>query len=219
MRVWDFLAAQRVDYFIANSNFISDRIKRYYNRTSKVIYPPVDTLNYPELEKMNYYIIVSRLRPYKKIDLAIRAFNRIRMNLVIVGDGEERKRLEKIAGKNIFFTGSVCEKTKKKLLAQARGFIHPQEEDFGISAVEAKAAGCPVIAYKSGGILETVIDKKTGWFFEEQTWQSLANAVIRFSRHKFDYSAIRKHAQAFSKERFRKELKFFIEQKYHENRN
>jgi len=214
LRMWDYLAAQRVDYFIANSQFVADRIKRYYNREAKVIYPPVDVHRYPRVPKLNYFIIVSRLRPYKKVDLAVKAFNRLNMNLVVVGDGEERAQLEKIAGNNIFFTGNVSENTKKRLLAGALGFIHPQEEDAGISVIEAMAAGTPAIAFDAGGARETVIDGQCGSFFEEQTWQCLADAVIRFKRQSFDYDRIRSHAQQFSKERFMSEIKEFVEMRY-----
>ena len=214
LRMWDYLASQRVDHFIANSQFVSGRIKRYYNRESHVIYPPVDVWNYPLERKMDYFITVSRLRPYKKVDLAIKAFNRLNMNLVVVGDGQERRNLEKIAGNKIFFTGNVSEKVKKKLLARAKGFIHPQEEDAGISAIEAMAAGTPVIAYKSGGAQETVIDQVTGSFFEEQTWQCLADAVIRFNKQEYDSERIRSHSRQFSKERFAQELKEFVQMKY-----
>ena len=214
LRMWDQLAAQRVDYFVANSNFVADRIKRYYNRDSTVIYPPVDVNNYPQKEKKDYFIIVSRLRPYKKTDIAIRAFNRLGMNLVIVGDGEERANLEKIAGPNIMFVGNASEKRKKELLAGALGFIHPQEEDFGISAVEAMAAGTPVIAFDAGGARETIIEKETGMFFEEQTWQCLADTVIRMKRVPFDYNRIRDHAKQFSRERFCQEIESFVEMKF-----
>jgi len=219
LRMWDYLAAQRVDYFIANSQFIADRIKKYYNKEAKIIYPPVDVKDYPNIRKLNYFTIVSRLRPYKKIDLAIKAFNRLNMNLVVIGDGEERAYLKSIASDKIFFTGNVSEKVKKRLLAGSKGFIHPQEEDFGIGAVEAMAAGTPVIAYNAGGVKETVIDGITGKLFEEQTWQCLADAVIRFNKQDFDYDRIRNHSQMFSKERFMIELKSFVEEKYYDNRN
>ncbi|MBI2050203.1 MAG: glycosyltransferase [Parcubacteria group bacterium] len=218
LRMWDYVAAQRVDRFIANSQFVARRIKRYYNRESTVIYPPVDVHRYPDVAKLNYFALVSRLRPYKKVDIAIRAFNRLNMPLVIMGDGQERKRLESIAGPNIHFTGTVDERAKKRLLAGALGFIHPQEEDLGISAIEAMAAGTPVVAYQSGGACETVRENETGVFFEEQTWQSLADAVIRFRRQRFDYGRIRAHARQFSRERFQGELKNFVTKAY-ENRH
>ncbi|MEK6591882.1 MAG: glycosyltransferase [Patescibacteria group bacterium] len=218
LRMWDYVAAQRVDHFIANSQFVAKRIKRYYNRDSQVIYPPVDVRNYPAFPKLNYFVLVSRLRPYKKVDIAIRAFNRLNMPLVICGEGEERKALRAIAGPNIHFTGAVDERTKKRLLAGAIGFIHPQEEDLGISAIEAMAAGTPVIAYQSGGACETVRENETGAFFEEQTWQSLADAVIRFRRQSFDYGRIRLWSQQFSRERFQSELTAFVTRAY-ENRH
>jgi glycosyltransferase involved in cell wall biosynthesis len=218
LRMWDFLAAQRVDHFIANSQFVADRIKRYYNRDSVVMYPPVDTLGYPNIPKMNYFVLVSRLRPYKKVDIAIKAFNRLNMPLVVVGDGEERKHLESIAESNIYFTGNADEPTKKKLLAGAIGFIHPQEEDAGIAAIEAMAAGTPVIAYDAGGARETIITGTTGVLFEEQTWQSLADSVIRMKRDSYDHEFIRNHSQQYSKERFKNDLKTFVEMKYLERK-
>jgi len=214
LRMWDQLAAQRVDYFIANSRFVAGRIKRYYNRESTVIYPPVDVHNYPFIEKGDYFVIASRLRPYKKVDIAIKAFNRLNIPLVVIGDGEEEAKLKKIAGSAIAFTGQIGEIEKKRLLAGALGFIHPQEEDFGIAAVEAMAAGTPVIAFGRGGARETVVEGITGTFFEEQTWQSLADAVIRFRRLSFDYERIRDHAQQFSEERFMNEIENFVEMKY-----
>lgn len=217
LRMWDQLAAQRVDYFVANSRFVAGRIKRYYNRESAVIYPPVDVHNYPHIEKGDYFVIASRLRPYKKVDIAIKAFNRLNIPLVIIGDGEEGDRLKKIAGPTIVFTGQIGEAEKKRLLSGALGFIHPQEEDFGIAAVEAMAAGTPVIAFGRGGVKETIEEGITGTFFEEQTWQSLADAVIRFRKFAtWDYERIRDHAQQFSEERFREEMQRFVEMKYAE---
>lgn len=216
LRIWDQLAASRVDYFIANSQFVANRIKRYYNREAEVIYPPVDAADYPAVPRQKYFIIVSRLRPYKKVDLVIRAFNRLNMPLVVVGGGEEMKRLKGLASGRVRFTGAVSESIKKRLLAGALGFIHPQEEDFGIAACEAMAAGTPVIAYDAGGVRETVRAGESGVFFEEQTWQCLADAVIRFRRQKFDYEKIRQGAQKFSEKRFMEEMKRFVEIKYSE---
>ena len=218
LRIWDQLASARVDYFIANSNFVASRIKRYYNQESAVIYPPVDTKGYPSIRRRNYYVIVSRLRPYKKVDLAIKAFNRLRMPLLIVGEGEEEGRLKKIAGPYVKFSGALSEEKKKKVLAGARAFIHPQEEDFGIAPVEAMAAGTPVIAFQAGGIEETVQHGISGKFFEEQTWQSLADAVIRFNKETYDNAYIKEYAQKFSKERFQSEIKQFINYKVLEKR-
>jgi glycosyltransferase involved in cell wall biosynthesis len=181
LRIWDLFAAQRVDYFIANSQFVAQRIKKYYNRTAEVIYPPVPVEQYrivPDIQ--DYFVIVSRMRPYKKVDLAVRAFNELGLPLVVIGGGEELEKIKKLAKKNISFLGEVDEATKIKYVQAARAFIHPQVEDFGIAAVEAMAAGRPVIAYDGGGARETVIPGKTGVLFPEQSWECLAHAVLKF---------------------------------------
>ena len=217
LRVWDESAARRVDYFIANSQFIADRIRRYYHRESTVIYPPVDTDKFKIADKIgDYFVIVSRLRPYKRVDLAIQAFNRTRIPLKIIGIGEDEKRLRAMAKDNIEFLGAVSDEERNKIVAEARAFIHPQEEDFGITAVEAMAAGRPVIAYRSGGAKETIVHGKTGYFFEEQTWDSLADAVIRFQYQEKDFDPvfIKNWAEKFSRERFEREIKQFVESKW-----
>ncbi|MDD4607419.1 MAG: glycosyltransferase [Patescibacteria group bacterium] len=211
LRSWDQSAAQRVDYFIANSNFVAQRIKKYYHKDSHVIYPPVEVEKFKIQPKQDkYFLIVSRLRPYKKVDLAIKAFNRLRMPLKIIGVGEEEAKLKKIAKDNIEFLGGVSDKVKAQYMARAQALIHPQEEDFGITAVESMAAGRPVIAYKAGGAMETVKAGETGVFFNEPTWESLTEAVIRFNPQDFSSRVIQEHAQQFSRERFEKEIKDFI---------
>ncbi len=202
LRTWDYIAAQRVDTYVANSNFVAKRIAKYYRRESKVIYPPVATSNFTLAEPEDYFLIISRLRPYKRVDLAIRAFNKLGMPLKVIGAGEQETELRSLAKPNIEFLGQVSETEKAHYLARARAFIHPQEEDFGITAVESMASGRPVIAYKSGGALETVVDDVTGKFFTDQTWESLADAVIRFRFDKFDSAKIKTHAEKFSTERF-----------------
>jgi glycosyltransferase involved in cell wall biosynthesis len=210
LRNWDYLAARRPDYLLADSKFVAERIKKYYHRDSKVIYPPVETDKFYLSEKIgDYFLVLSRLRPYKRVDLAINAFNKLKIPLKIIGSGDDRV-LRKIAGPNIEFLGSVSEEEKVRYLSQARALIFPQEEDFGITAVEAMAAGRPVIAYRGGGALETVIEGETGVFFDEQTWQSLANAVIKFNEQNFDSEKIRVHALKFSKERFKAEVLNFV---------
>jgi len=219
LRNWDYLAAQRPDYFLTNANFVARRIKKYYHRDSKVIPPPVETDKfYISNEIKDYFLVVSRLRPYKRVDLAIQAFNKLKIPLKIIGGGEN-KGLRKIAGPFIEFLGEVSEEEKVKYLSQAKALIFPQEEDFGITAVEAMAAGRPVIAYQSGGALETVIDGKTGLFFNEQTWSSLANAVIKFNELNFNPQEIRFHALKFSKERFKKEIIEFVNKVFQKNEN
>jgi len=216
-RMWDFAAAQRVDKFIANSHFVAKRIKKYYRRESDVIYPPVNVNRFKtSSEPENYFIIVSRLRPYKRVDIAIKAFNQLGLPLLIVGSGEEEKRLKKIAKDNIKFLGEVNENKKIELLSKATAFIHPQEEDFGIAAVEAMASGLPVIAYRRGGALETVIENETGSFFKEQTWESLADTIIRQDFGIFDRQKIKKTVEKFSNENFRSNLNNYITKSYQE---
>ncbi|MGC9048619.1 MAG: glycosyltransferase [Patescibacteria group bacterium] len=211
LRNWDYLAAQRPDYFLTNSNFVVERIKKYYHRDSVVIYPPVETEKFFISKEIgDYFLLVSRFRPYKKIDLAIKAFNKLKIPLKIIGSGED-KTLRQIAGPYIEFVGSVSDEKKAEYLAHCQALIFPQEEDFGITAVEAMAAGRPVIAYKAGGALETVVEGLTGKFFEEQNWESLAEAVIKFRPEDFEPEKIRQHALKFSKERFKKEVKDFVQ--------
>lgn len=214
LRIWDFQSAQRVDYFIANSQFVAKRIKKYYRRDAKVIYPPVDVNKFTLTHVPgDYYVLVSRLRPYKRVDLAVDAFNQLGLPLVIVGGGEEYDKLKSRAKDNIKFVGEVSDEEKNRYLGGAKAFIFPQEEDFGISPVEAMACGRPVIAYKSGGALETVIENKTGVFFDEQTWESLVEAVLKFENEKINYNPteIRQWAEKFSSEVFKKEMVEYID--------
>jgi len=213
LRTWDYLAAQRPDSLIANSKFIAQRIQRYYRRESTVIYPPVEVEKFGISKEIgDYFLIVSRLVPYKKIDLAIKAFNKLKIPLKIIGKGND-KGLRKIAGPYIEFLGFISDKKKAEYLSRCRAFIYPQEEDFGITAIEAMASGRPVIAYNAGAATETVINGLSGKFFNEQTWEGLAEAVINFKDRDFKPEEIQKYAQKFSKERFKKEIKTFVENK------
>lgn len=214
LRTVDRQAADRVDMFIANSKTVQKRIGFYYRKQSVVINPPVDVDQMqvaPTEEIGDYYLIVSRLRPYKKADLAVQAFNRMNIPLKIIGAGEEMARLKGMAKSNIEFLGEVDNATRNHYLSRCKAFIHPQEEDFGISAVEAMAAGRPVIAYGKGGATETVVDGVTGKLFSEQTWEDLADAVIRSRSIAFDPQAIRKHAEQFSKARFQEQVAAVVE--------
>ena len=213
MRYWDKIAAQRPDEIIAISNEVKKRIKKYYHRDSVVLYPPVDIDKFQLKDKKtrgDYFLIVSRLVPYKRVDLVVRAFNKLKLPLIIVGTGGEEKRLRKIAGKNINFAGFVSDEHLINYYAGAKAFIHPQDEDFGISAVEAQAAGVPVIAYRKGGAMETVIEGKTGIFFKEQTIDSLVDAVKRFGKMNFNTQDLIENARKFSKDRFKKEFRKLI---------
>lgn len=215
LRMWDRLAADRVDFFIANSKFVAHRIKKYYNKESVVINPPVDTSKFCISKEIgDYFLIISRLRPYKKVDVAIQAFNKLGLPLYIIGEGEDYDRLKSMAGPHIKFLGFVPDEEVAKYLSRCRAFIHPQEEDFGITPIEAMASGRPVIAYGAGGALETVVSGKTGVLFDEQSWEALADTVIHFNQDEFNPEEIRKHAQQFSVEQFKQRISNFIDQSW-----
>lgn len=222
LRIWDYNAAQRVDHYIANSQMVAGRIKKYYRRDSQVIYPPVETTKFSISKEMPqgsdaYFLAGCRLVPYKRIDLVIEAFNLLGgdYRLKIFGDGLDLKRLKNIAGDNlkIEFLGRVSDEEKARLYQNALAFINPQEEDFGITPVESMSSGRPVIAYRKGGVLETVIDGKTGLFFNEQTPESLAEVIKLFKNENFDSNFIRSHADKFSVASFRAQIEKFIADK------
>ncbi|MBM3256685.1 MAG: glycosyltransferase family 4 protein [Candidatus Moranbacteria bacterium] len=207
LRMWDHSAARRVDLFIANSQFTAKRIKKYYQRKSLVVYPPVAVENFsPNIDEGRYFLVVSRLSSYKKIDLVVEAFNRLKWPLIIAGAGSEKNRLRKIAGPNIRFVGFVKEKKLPKLYAGAKAFVFPGEDDFGITMVEAMASGKPVLALRSGGALEIVEEGKTGEFFDAPEVEILADGLRRIAENKKSYSPeyIRLRAERFSAENFSK---------------
>lgn len=209
MRIWDEVAAARVDAFIANSNYIKDRIAKYYRRDAAVVYPPVDVDRFKPAGKTKikeYFLCVGRLVDYKRYDIVIKAFNDLKLPLKIIGQGPEKKHLQKMAKKNIEFLGFISDAQIKKCYSEARAFVFAAEEDFGIVPVEAMASGRPVIAYGVGGAAETVIDGVTGAKFFEQTPQCLIEAVRKFDHTKYDSEKIRQHAEKFSTERFKKEF-------------
>jgi len=212
LRAWDSATASRVDYFIANSKFIAERIRRVYGKEATVIYPPVAThLFTPERHKDDFYLSLSRLVPYKRIDLIIDAFNQTpHRRLKIVGSGPLLHALKQKAGPNIELLGFQSDETVRTLFARAKGFIFAAVEDFGIAPVEAQAAGTPVIAYGRGGALETVVPGKTGLFFSEQKRQDLLAALEFFETRSWDSEIIASHAAQFSTARFRKEFSTFI---------
>ena len=214
LRRWDFAAAQRVDHFIAISSAIQERIRRFYRRQSVVIHPPVDTDYFtpdPTTPVGDYYLIVSRLIPYKRIDLAVDAFHSLpHLKLIIAGDGRDRQALEAQAPPNVTFVGrqdSVLE-----LLRGCRAFIFPGLEDFGIAPVEAMAVGRPVIAYGDGGALDTVAPGVTGELFSEQTPEALAAVLAQFDPTRYDAAACRAQAEKFSAHAFRRKLGDYLEQ-------
>lgn len=208
LKRWDYSAAQRVDAFCAISTEIQQRIARYYDRESIVIAPPVDTKRFQPVAnpRADYYYIVSRLIPYKRIDLAIEACNRLGRKLVITGSGRDEAALKAIAGPSIEFTGRLPWDDVVDLMANCRAFIFPGYEDFGITPVEAQSAGRPVIAYAAGGSLDTVIDQETGIFFHEQTPEALSQAILQLEKHQFDSKIIRQNAERFSIPHFKRDL-------------
>jgi len=218
LRLWDRIAADRVDYFLAISEAVQERIRKFYHRSAGVIYPPVDVERFsPSQERGDYYLIASRLVPYKRIDLAVKAFGQLGLPLWIVGDGRDRRALESMASSNVRFLGRVSDVELRGHLTGCRAFVFPGEEDFGIAPLEAQAAGRPVIAYAGGGALETVREGQTGLLFQESTPESLAEAVRRFENMRFDPLAIREHASQFSRSVFQQRLADFVRQKYEEH--
>ncbi|MBI3956775.1 MAG: glycosyltransferase [Candidatus Kerfeldbacteria bacterium] len=211
LRQWDRLAADRVDHFIANSKTVQNRIRKYYHRDSTIIYPPVDVDAFSvsdDVEK--YFLTGGRLVAYKRYDLTIQAFNRLGLPLLVFGAGPEEKRLRAMAKNTITFLGRVDDRRLRRLMSRAMAFIHPQEEDFGITPVESMAAGRPVIAYGKGGALETVRPGVTGVFFEEQSWEALADAVLRFRHADFNPVVIQARAAEFGRPQFAARIRHFL---------
>ncbi|KPU43696.1 D-inositol 3-phosphate glycosyltransferase [Oxobacter pfennigii] len=219
IRIWDRISADRVDYFIANSKYVANRIEKTYRRNSKVIYPPVDVDFYtPGNETEDFYLIVSRLVSYKKVELAIEAFNELGLTLIIIGGGPEYKKCKSIAKDNIIFKGKLSNEEVRDYYRRCKAFVFPGEEDFGITPVEAQSCGKPVIAFGKGGTLETIIDGKTGVFFYSQDVKSLKEAVLKVESDYdiFDKQYIREHASKYSINRFKAEFIEFFNQKLKE---
>lgn len=217
LRVWDAMASSRVDRYVAISSAVAARIRKYYRRDSEIIYPPVDTAQFPPVSPTgDYYMTAGRMTPYQRKDLIVDAFRDLGRPVKIVGDGRDRARLQARATPNVEFPGWVDDVTLRDLYANCRGYLFPGEEDFGIAPVEAQAAGKPVIAYAAGGALDTVIDGETGVHFARQTPGDLADAVRRFESLTFDPDRIRQNAQRFSSEVFRERFSTFVERAYRE---
>jgi glycosyltransferase involved in cell wall biosynthesis len=212
VRLWDAVASDRVDVFVANSRAVADRIWRYYRRDSVIVAPPVDLPPYVERTPEEFYLAGGRLIPYKRIDLAVRAFTTLGLPLRVFGNGRDREALQEVAGPNIEFLGYIDDATRRELFATCRAFVFPGEEDFGITPLEAMAAGRPVIAYGAGGALDTVVSGKTGRFFAQPTVASLAAAVLASRSDSYDPLVIRRHAEQFSRERFVAQMRSLIEE-------
>ena len=230
LRRWDWAAAQTgpksdslyqgVDHFIAISKEIQHRIKTYYGRDSIIIYPPVDTERFRPASTgstpADYYFIVSRLIPYKRIDLAVQACSRLKRRLIIAGDGRDRAALEAMAGPTVEFKGRLPWDDVAELMAHCRAFIFPGREDFGITPLEAQAAGRPVLAFGAGGALDTVVEGQTGLFFREPSVEALMATIEQFETLSFDPAVARANAERFSVPRFKRELGTFVTKKWQE---
>ncbi len=214
IRLWDKASADRVDHFIANSEFVRARIAKYYRKDASVIHPPVEVNAFsiaPESERKDYFLMVGRLIAYKRHDIAIEAFNRLQLPLKIIGRGPELDRLRKLAGPTIEFLGRVPDEDLPKYYAECQAFIFPQEEDFGIVAQEAFASGRPVIAYHGGDIVEHLEAGKMGEFFDEQNAASLESAVRKFQGQRYDGRYIRSRVERFDKAIFKAKIRDSVE--------
>lgn len=224
IRQWDFVSSKRVDKWVAISKTVKHRINKYYRSDADVIYPPADISEMLDSKSVagDYYLVLSHLTPYKKIDLAVEAFNKNGKKLIVAGEGPDFKRLQgMISGDNIEMRGYVSQEEAKKLLLNCRAFIFPGEEDFGLTPVEAMACGKPVIAYVKGGVSESVLSGKTGYFFSDVSSDSLNLAVAELEQNfdKISVSECKKRAELFSTERFIKTFRSYVEkefERYHE---
>lgn len=204
---YDIQKTQKINHIITNSLNIASQIKEIYHQRADVIYPPVDVNSYFIADSiLDYYLYAGRLISHKRVDVAIRACNRLHRKLVIAGDGLERAELEKIAGDSIQFVGRVTDEQLKGLYAECKALIFPSDEDFGLVPVEAQAAGRPVIAFRAGGALETVIENETGIFFDKQEENSLVDAILRFEKRTFDPRAIKQYAMRFDVNEFQRQI-------------
>jgi glycosyltransferase involved in cell wall biosynthesis len=211
-RMWDFIAAQRVDRYVANSETTRRRILRYFDRESTVLHPPVETGRFTPVERPGAaYMVLSELMPHKRIDVAVRAFNDLRLPLIVVGNGPDARRLKRLAGPTITFTGRVSDEEAAGLLAECRALVVTATEEFGIAAVEAQAAGRPVIALREGGARETVLEGETGIFYETPAPEALAATVASFDPLAIDPAACVRSAHRFDVEHFRNRMRAVVD--------
>lgn len=211
LRRWDLSASREPDHFIANSKTVAARILKAYGRHAEVIHPPIDVQRFaPSPEQSDYYLVLSRLVSYKRIDLAIAACNAAGRRLLVVGDGPDRARLQKMAGSSIVFAGRLPDRDVEYHVARCRALLFPGEEDFGMAPLEVAAAGRPTIAFRAGGATETILDGVTGMFFEEQSPESLAEAIGTFEGRRWSAVILRRHAETFGIEAFEQKLLSFL---------
>ncbi|WP_373231254.1 glycosyltransferase [Cohnella sp.] len=213
LRVWDKMTSRKIHHIVANSTVVQHRIENCYGRQAEIIYPPVDISRFQisDAEPGDYFLVVSRLVSYKRIDLAVEACTRLGKPLIIIGEGPDRKRLESLAGPTVTFMGRMPDDQVAQYMQQCRGFIFPGIEDFGITPLEANASGRPVVAFKGGGALDTVVPGVNGIFFEHQTADSLADALMEMNQTSWDPATIRNHAEQFSVAIFMRTFTQYIE--------
>lgn len=217
LKRWDLSTVNNVSKYIAISSCVKERINKFYDKDAEIIFPPVNTSKYKiSNENGDFFLIVSRLVSYKRIDLAVEAFNQTGEKLLIIGEGPDKIQLQKIAKDNIAFLGRLGDDEVADYMARCKAFIFPGEEDFGITPLEANACGRPVIAYRAGGALDTVIDGITGVFFNEQNSKSLIDGIRKASQLNFDKNKIREHTLKFDEEVFKKNFKQFVQDSYNE---
>lgn len=219
IRVWDRVAAERVHHYIANSRLVQKRISKYYHASSDIIYPPVNTERFtpvPKEEVEDYFLAGGRIVPYKRFDLLVEAFSHLGKKLKIFGDGPARAELEKRASGNVEFIGRVSDEELRHLYSHCQAFLNPQEEDFGITMIEAMASGRPVIAYSRGGASEIVDHEKTGLLVDHQSWEEFADVLLQFDHMAYDPELIRAKALTFSLEQFKKSIQEYVEAKSNE---
>jgi len=207
MKRWDLATASRPDVYLANSRAVAARIRKYYRREAAVVGGPVNCARFRPSDRIeSYFLVVSRLVPYKRIDLAVDAFNRLGLPLRIVGDGPDRAGLERRAGPNISFLGRASDREVERMLGECQALVFPGLEDFGLTPLEANASGRPVLAFRGGGTLDTVVDGETGILFDAQTPESLRGAIERFRTIRWDPTALRRHAERFDVEAFKERM-------------
>lgn len=218
LKRWDFAAAQRVSHFIAISTAIQERIEKFYHRQSDIIFPPVDTSRFrplPGSQVEDYYLVVSRLIPYKRIDLAVRAATELGVKLKVAGRGRDLRRLRAMAGETVEFLGFVSDEELPELMAKCQAFLFPGLEDFGITTVQAQSAGRPIIAYAGGGALDTVVPGVSGEHFADLTVESLKRVMDDFDESAYDPDKIRRHALKFDTSVFARRITAYVEQAWH----
>jgi|HubBroStandDraft_4_1064222.scaffolds.fasta_scaffold76623_2 glycosyltransferase involved in cell wall biosynthesis len=212
LKLWDQGASRQPDHFVANSKVVADRILRAYGRSAEVIHPPIDTSRFPPTgdPPEDFYLVLSRLVSYKRIDLAVRVCSALGKKLVVIGYGPNREALEAIAGPTVTFLGRASDADVEYLVPRCRALLFPGEEDFGMAPLEVAAAGRPTIAYRAGGALETIVENQTGVFFDHQTPEDLANAIEHFERQQWNPDLLATHAESFSVPVFQERFHSFL---------